>query len=337
MINYSGRRMWINEALSVALLGIALVATTSQAQPGRTDAYPSRAVRLIVPNAVGGPTDISTRIVAQKLTQLHGHQFVVENRPGAAGIIGTETAARATPDGYTLICVAIPHVVNPVLYKKIPYDTLGDFEPIAQFVSYANVLAVHPSLPAHSVKELIAIAKAAPGKLTYGASGFGTSLHLSAELFKFMAGVNIVHVPYKGTAAAMTDVRAGEITMIFDAMVAVMPHVKQGRVRALAVTSATRWPLLPELPTIAEAGLQNYEVSSFVGMLAPVKTAPSIIGRLNSSVVEILQSSEIKEQFAVLGAIPVTTTPDQFGAYLSAEMQKWSKLARSAGLKADFQ
>lgn len=314
-----------------------LIPAAAPAQPLRPDSYPSHVVRLIVPNAVGGPTDITARIVAQKLTQFFGQQFVVENRPGAAGIIGTEAAARAIADGYTLLCIALPHVVNPALYKKIPYDTVADFTPVAQLISYSNILVVHPSVPARSVKELIALAKAAPEKLTFGASGFGTSLYLSAELFKSMAGVKIVHVPYKGTAAAMTDLRAGEITMIFDTTISVMPHVKQGRVRALGVTSEHRSPLVPELPTIAEAGVPGYEVSSFVGMLAPANTAPSIIEKLNSAVVKVLQFADVKNQLAALGAIPIVTTPDQFGTYLTSQLQKWNKVVRDAGVKVDFQ
>ena len=330
------RECMCRAAQLLAVSVIAAIPAISHTQPVMRD-YPSHTVRLIVPNAVGGPTDISTRVVAQKLTQFHGQQFIVENRPGAAGIIGTELVARAPPDGYTLLCVALPHVVNQELYKKLPYDTLKDFQPVAQFISYTNVLVVHPSLPAKSVKELIALAKAAPSRLTYGASGFGTSLHLSAELFKTMAGVSIVYVPYKGTAAAMTDLRAGEISMMFDAMVAVMPHVKFGRVRALGVTSANRWALLPELPTIAEAGLPGYEVNSFVGMLAPARTASSIIEKLNSSIFKALQLSDLRDQLAALGAILVAVTPVQFGTYLQSEMQKWSRVLHAAGVKADFQ
>ena len=314
---------------------VALISVNSHSQPVGPD-YPARPVRLIVPNAVGGPTDISARIVAQKLTQLHGQQFIVENRPGAAGIIGTEAVVRAVPDGYTLLCIALPHVVNPALYKKIPYDTIGDFSPIAQFISYSNILVVHPSVPVRSVKELIVLAKAAPDKLSYGASGFGTSLHLSAELFKSMAGVKIIYVPYKGTAAAMTDLRAGEISMIFDTAISVMPHVKQGRVRALGVTSATRSPLVPDLPTISEAGLPGYEVNSFVGMLAPASTPKSIIEKLNATIAKVLQLADVKDQLAALGATPAITTPDQFGVYLKSQLQKWVKLVHDAEIKVDF-
>lgn len=321
---------------TLAVFGYALISAVAYSQSNAAD-YPNRVVRLIVPNSVGGPTDISSRIVAQKLGHLYSQQFIVENRPGAAGIIGSEIVARAVADGYTLLCVALPHVVNPELYKKLPYESLKDFDPVAQFISYTNVLVVHPSLPVKSVRDLIALARSVPGKLTYGASGFGTSLHLSAELFKTMARINFIYVPYKGTAAAMTDLRAGEISMIFDAMVAVMPHVKAERVRALGVTSAQRWPLLPELPTIAESGLPGFEVNSFVGLLAPAKTPPSIIEGLNVSVSKALQSGDVQAQLTALGALPVAVTSGQFGAYLGAEMQKWSKVLRVAGVKADFQ
>lgn len=295
--------------------------------------YPSRVVRLIIPHAPGGPTDITARIMAQRLSESLGQQFVVDNRPGAAGIIGTELAAKASPDGYTLVSISIPHTVNPALYKNIPYNTLNDFSPVAQFTTYPNILVVHPSVPAKSVKELITLAKAAPGQLNYGSGGIGTSPHLSAELFRFLAGVNIVHVPYKGGAASIIGVQTGEITILFSPTPSVMPHIKAGKIRALAVTSAKRWPLTPEFPTVAESGLPGYEVSSFVGMLAPARTPTSIVGKVNSAVVRVLQLPQTKEQIAAVGAVPIATTPEQFGAFLKAEVVKWNKVIRESGMK----
>lgn len=318
-------------SMAAALVLIVLGGSLNRAH-GAED-YPSRVVRLIIPHAPGGPTDITARIMAQRLSESLGQQFIVDNRPGAAGIIGTELAAKASPDGYTLVSISIPHTVNPALYKNIPYDTLNDFSPVAQFTSYPNILVVHPSVPAKSVKELIALAKAAPGQLNYGSGGIGTSPHLSAELFRFLAGVNIVHVPYKGGAASIIGVRTGEITILFSPTPSVMPHIKAGKIRALAVTSAKRWPLTPEFPTVAESGLPGYEVSSFVGMLAPARTPTSIVGKVNSAVVRVLQLPQTKEQIAAVGAVPIATTPEQFGAFLKAEVVKWNEVIRESGMK----
>lgn len=327
------KQRYFSAVASMATAVILIVLGGSLNRAHGAEDYPSRMVRLIIPHAPGGPTDITARIVAQRLSESLGQQFIVDNRPGAAGIIGTELAAKASPDGYTLVSISIPHTVNPALYKNIPYDTLNDFSPVAQFTSYPNILVVHPSVPAKSVKELITLAKAAPGQLNYGSGGIGTSPHLSAELFKFLAGVNIVHIPYKGGAASIIGVQTGEITILFSPTPAVMPHIKAGKIRALAVTSAKRWPLTPEFPTVAESGLPGYEVSSFVGMLAPARTPTSIVGKVNSAVVRVLQLPQTKEQIVAVGAVPVSTTPEQFGAFLKAEVVKWNKVIRESGMK----
>ena len=326
--------------MSSACVGIAICLSAGsaigQARVGTAaESYPTKPIRMIIPYPAGGPTDITARIVAQKLTDALGRQVIVDNRGGGSVIIGTEMVARAAPDGYTILCAAVPHVVNPSLYKKLPYDTVNDFLPLTEVLTYTNILVVHPSVPATSVPELIALAKARPKFLTYGSAGPGTSLHLSAELLKSMAGVDIVQVPYKGTAGAITDLEAGQISMVFDTTLSVLPHVRSGRLRALAVTSAQRSPFTPDLPTVAESGLPGYEVTSWVGMLAPARTPEDVIGRLNNEIVKLLKLPEVRARIAELAAVPVGSSADQLGSLIKAEIAKWGKVIREGCIKTE--
>ena len=306
-----------------------------QSPAGKSAAYPNKPLRFVVGYPAGGATDIIARLVAQKLTGSLGQQVLVDNRPGAGGIIGSDIVAKATPDGYTIVLVTTSHGVNPSLYRKLPYDTAKDFAPITQVASLQLVLVVNPSLPVRSVKELIALAKAKPGQLNYGSSGSGQSLHLAAELFKTLAGVDIVHVPYKGAAPARTDLLAGQVQMMFESMIGVLPVVKSGRLRALAVSGARRSPATPDIPTMAEAGVPGYEASGWVGILAPAGTPKAIVTRLNREVVNVLNRADVRELFANRGAEPVGSTPEQFGDFTKAQFAKWAKVVKASGARID--
>ncbi len=297
--------------------------------------YPSKPIRLVVGFAAGGPSDVSARTIAQKLTEKWGQPVIVDTRPGASGNIATEIVAKAPADGYTLLLPAFAHAVNPFLYSKLPFDAAKDFAPILLFASIANLLVVHPSVPASSVTELIAFAKAHPGQLTVGSAGNGTSSHLSAELLNMMGGIKTTHVPYKGLTPAHTDLLAGRLTMLFDGIVNGMPAVRAGRLRALGVTTATRWRGAPNIPTMAEAGLAGFEVNSWFGLLAPAGTPRDIIGRLNSEVARALREPDARERLYTIGAEPMDNTPEEFAAYIAAEMAKWSKVVKTAGIRAD--
>ncbi len=297
--------------------------------------YPSKPIRLVVGFAAGGPSDVSARTIAQKLTEKWGQPVIVDTRPGASGNIATEIVAKAPADGYTLLLPAFAHAVNPFLYSKLPFDAAKDFAPILLFASIANLLVVHPSIPASSVTELLAFAKAHPGQLTVGSAGNGTSSHLSAELLNMMGGIKTTHVPYKGLTPAHTDLLAGRLTMLFDGIVNGMPAVRAGRLRALGVTTATRWRGAPNIPTMAEAGLAGFEVNSWFGLLAPAGTPRDIIGRLNSEVARALREPDARERLYTIGAEPMDNTPEEFAAYIAAEMAKWSKVVKTAGIRAD--
>jgi len=297
--------------------------------------YPVKPVRIVVGFAAGGPTDIAARLAAQKLTEKLGQQFIVDVRPGAGGAIATEIVAKAPADGYTLLVPAFAHAVNPALHKKLPFDTGKDFAPIALFASAANILAVHPSVPAKSVGELIAIAKAKPGQLTYGSAGNGTASHLAGELFDMMAGVKLTHVPYKGSAPASTDLLGGQISAAFPGVAIALPHTRAGRLRSLAITSLKRSRAMPEVPTMSEAGLRGFEVISWYGLLAPAGTPQNIVQRLNAAVDRSVHEPDALERLASFGAEPVNMTPDAFGTFIRNELEKWAKVVKVAGLKVD--
>jgi len=320
---------------AAVLVGIAAVAVAAPTG-AQTAAYPTKPVRLVVPFPPGGATDTIARAVAQKLGETWGQSFVVDNRPGAGGNIGTELVARAAPDGYTLEMGTVgTHAINASLYSKLPFDHVKDFAPIILVAGVPNVLEVTPSLPVNSVQELIAYAKANPGKLNFASSGNGTSIHLSGELFKVMTGVQMTHVPYKGSAPALQDLIAGQVQLMFDNLPPSLPQIKAGKLRALAVTSATRAPALPDVPTVAESGLPGFEASSWFGLLAPAGTPPALIAKINAEVLAWLASPEGKEKLASIGANPAGGSPEDFARHIQAETAKWAKVVKESGAKVD--
>ena len=298
--------------------------------------YPVKPVRFVVPFVAGGPTDIQGRMLGEKLSQRLGQQFVIDNRVGASGIIGSELVARAAPDGYTLLMGTTgTHATNPVVFAKLPYDALKDYAPVSLVAESPFVLLVHPSVPVKNVRELIALAKRQPGALTYGSSGVGSSSHLGFELFNLLAGIRTLHVPYKGLPPATADTIAGNLTMTWDSVTASGPFIKAGRVRALGIGSAKRSALLPELPTIAEAGLPGYELGSWYGLLAPANTPPEIVRTLHRDTIKGLAGNDLKDQFAALGAEPIGSTPEAFTTNLQRDLAKWAKVAKAANVRAE--
>jgi tripartite-type tricarboxylate transporter receptor subunit TctC len=314
-----------------ALIFTALL--VAQAVLAGEPAYPSRPVRLVVGFAPGGSTDVTARIVAERLTTVFGQQVLVDNRTGAGGNIGAEIVAKAPPDGYTMVMGSSSNFgVNPTLYKHLPYDAIRDFTPVS-LVSFApNALLVHPSVPAQTVKELVAYAKANPGKLSFASSGQGGSNHMAGELFKMVAAVDIVHVPYKGTGPALADTIAGNVQMQFGSVIAALPLVKAGKLRALAVTVPKRVPALPQVPTMAEAGYPAVETTVWNGVLVPAKTPVAIVTRLNSEIVAVLKDPELRARFAAQGAEAVGSTSAEFAAHIRREIDKWGKVVRANGL-----
>jgi tripartite-type tricarboxylate transporter receptor subunit TctC len=310
---------------------LALVAAWASAQT-----YPAKPIRIVVPFPPGGATDILARDVAQKLSEAWGQQVIVDNRPGAGGNIGSELVAHSAPDGYTLEMGTVgTHAINASLYAKMPYDHVKDFAPVILVAGVPNVLVVNPAVPANSVAELIAYAKANPGKLNFASSGNGTSIHLSGELFKVMAGVQMTHIPYKGSAPAMQDLLGGQVQLMFDNLPPSLPQIKAGKVRALAVTSLTRAPALPDVPTVAEAGLPGFEASSWFGILAPAGTPPAIVARLNAEIAKWLATPEAKEKLSKQGANAAGGTPEDFAKHIAAETAKWAKVVKDSGAKID--
>jgi len=306
-------------------------AAAGQAQP-----YPSKPVRVLAPFPAGSGVDIVARMIGAPLSQAVGQTVVVDNRPGANGTIACELAAKSAPDGYTLLLGnASTLAMAPGLYPRIAYDPVKSFAPITLIAHSANVLVVHPSVPASSVPALIALAKGRPGQLNYGSAGSGNSTHLAAELFRLMAGVNIVHVPYKGTPPMLTELLAGQIQLSFTSLVSALPHIRQSRLRALGVTSLARAASLPELPTISESGLKGYEVTVWQGLVAPSGTRSAIVAELNRQVTVILRSPDLRERFATQGLDPAPGTPEQFAAYLATEVVKWTKVIKQAGIVPD--
>ena len=316
----------------MASIAIAAVAALAQAQP----TYPSKPIRLVVPFPAGGTTDILARAVAQRLTETMGQPVIVDNRAGAGGNIGAELVAKAPPDGYTLLMGTVgTHAINASLYAKMPYDHVRDFAPVILVAGVPNVLVVNPTLPVNSVQELIAYGKANPGKLNFASSGNGTSIHLAAELFKTMTGVQMAHVPYKGSAPALVDLIGGQVQLMFDNLPSALPQIKAGKLKALAVTSAQRSAALPDLPTVAESGLPGFEASSWFGLLTPAGTPKDIIAKLNGEVAKWLATPEAKEKMAAQGAIPAGKSPDDFARHIAAETAKWQKVVKDSGAKVD--
>ena len=324
--------------LAASLVSGALIAALgcggAVAQPA--PAFPSKPLRLVIPFAPGGTTDNIGRLVAQRLADPLGQPVVADNRPGAGGMIGYEMVAKAPPDGYTLLMMTIAFPINAGMRKDLPFDPLRSFTPVTQLVSLPLMLVTHPSLPAKSVKELIALARARPGQLTYATSGHGTSPHMAAAMFTWMTRTDMIHVPYKGNAPTLTDLLGGQVSMTFGIAHQFLPHVKSGRLRALAVTTAKRTGFAPELPTIAEAaGLPGYEISAWQGILAPAGTPPDIVGRLNKEIARILRLPEVVERLTSEGAEPVASSPEAFGEYLRAELARWSKVGQAAGIRIE--
>ena len=318
------------------LLTLITAALVAAIVPAAAQEYPAKPVRLVVPFTPGGTTDILGRLVAQKLSEAFGRQVLVDNRPGAGGTIGSDIVAKSPPDGYTLIMGHIGTFgVNPTLYPKLPYDAVKDFQPITLFAMIPNLMSVNPSLPVKSVKELIALARAKPGALNYGSGGNGSAAHLATEYFKLMTKTDIVHIPYKGTAPALTDLLAGNISMIITGVPSQLGHIKSGRLRALGVASARRLPLFPELPTIAEAGVKGYEAIQWYGVLAPANTPRPVVAKLNETLVKALQGADVKERLASEAGEPVGNSPEEFHAYIQKEIARWAPVIRASGAKPE--
>src|SRR5258706_2193544 len=315
---------------ALSMVAIACSAGTASAQN-----YPTGPVRVVVPFPAGGGVDSAGRLLTTKLTESFGKSFVVENRGGANGNIGSEVVAKSAKDGYTLLFTGAGFVTNPSLYARIPYDAVRDFDPISLMALGPNVVVVHPSLPVRSVKDLIALAKAKPGQIGFAGSGSGSTPDLAVELFNALAGVSLVHVPYRGTGPAMIGVLGGETPVMFLPAISAVPQIKSGRLRALAVTSVSRLPAMPELPTVAEAGLRGYESSQWYGLLAPAGTPEDILNSLNTHVVKIVQSADVKQRLSDDGLVPVGNSREQFAAYIKSELVKWAKVIRQSGARID--
>jgi tripartite-type tricarboxylate transporter receptor subunit TctC len=321
----------MHKRVSLALAASCSFLTVAGAALAQT--YPVKPIRYVVPFAPGGGVDTLAREVGAKLNAEWGVPVIVENRPGAGGNIGTEFVAKAAPDGYTVLMTTNSHAYNASLYANAPYDPLKDFAPLTLVATSPFLLVVHPSLPARNVKELIALAKAKPGALTYSSGGAGGGSHLAGELFSTLAGIKMVHVPYKGIAPAIADLLGGHVSLSFSVVPPAIPHVKTGKLRALAVSTSTRSALLPDLPTIAEAGLKGYEAMSWYATLAPAGTPQAIVNRLNSEIIKILQAPDVRSKLAGLGLEVRTTSPEELAAFMSADWKAWDKIIRALGIR----
>jgi tripartite-type tricarboxylate transporter receptor subunit TctC len=317
----------LRAVLALVLLSFA-AATWSQS-------YPSRTVRIVVPFAVGGSADVYARFLGAKLSESLGHAFVVENRPGGGAVVGTDAVAKSTPDGYTVLMMSNTHTVNETLIPKKPYDLMRDLVPLTGVNSQDLLLAIHPSVPASNLKELIALAKSSPGKLNYASSGPGTPYHMAGELFKHMAGVDIVHIPHKGSDQARAAVLGHQVDMMFDAISTIVAQARAGKLKGLATTGKARSAASPEVPTVAEAGVPGYEATIWLGLMAPAETPKPVVEKLNAEVVKVLKSSDVNESWGKQGAVPMPMTPGEFERFLREDIQKWSKLVKDTGMKVD--
>ena len=329
-------RRWT--ALSIStLLGVIFTVSSAAAQsaaPG--GAYPTKPIRLIITYPPGGNTDLVGRALAQKLTEAWSQQVIVDNRGGAGGVLGTVIAKQAAADGYTLLLgTSAGMVLNPLLMSKLPYDPFADFAPVSLVIVNPQVLVVNPALPAANVREFVSLAKAKPGQLNFGSSGVGTPNHLGGELLKAMAGIDIVHVPYKGGAASIADLIAGQVQLVFSSAPSVVPHVRNNRLKALAVGSARRTPALANVPTVAESGVPGYEYTTWYGVFAPAKTSAPIVSKLNAEIVRILSAPEMNQRFQSQGGDPVSSTPAELKTYMSEERARWERVIRTANIKID--
>ena len=317
-------------------LGLMLfLAACLPSHDAQAQSYPTKQIRFVVPFAPGGGNDILGRVVALKLNEAFGVPVVVDNRGGAGGTIGTEIVAKSPPDGYTLLINNVSLAVNVTLYPKLPYDTLKDLEPVSLAGRQPNILVVHPSLPAKSVKELLALARAKPGELSYSSGGIGSSSHLSGELFKLMTDTKIVHIPYKGMGPALVDLVSGQVQLAMATMASALPHVKSGRIRPLAVSTATRVEVVPDVPTMQEAGVKDFDYSTWYGIVVPGGTPQPVVTRLNETLVKVLASDDVKKRFGGQGVVPASTSPQEFKAYLRAEVEKWAKVVKASGMKVN--
>ena len=316
------------------LLPLAIAAAAAAAQSVATR-YPNKFVRFIVPYAPGGSSDVLARTLGQKLGETLGQTFVIDNRPGAGSMIGTDIAAKSTPDGYTIILSDMPHTINPSIYAKVPYDPVNDFSPITVIGVSPMFLFAHPSVQAQSVKDFIALAKAQPGKIAIASGGTGATTHLMAELLQSHAGIKLTHVPYKGAGPALTDVVAGQIPATFTSMATAAPYAKSGRLRVLGVTSAKRLPAFPEVPTFEESGVPGMVVEHWWGVMAPAGVPRPLIEKLRGEIVKALNSADVRERFAVLAVQPKTATPEEFRALLETDVRRWAKVVKDAGIKVE--
>lgn len=321
-------RIWLSVAVAFSLMAFVLAVS-----PAAQAAFPEKPIRMIVPFPAGGNADIVARSIGNELSKNLGVPVVIENRGGAGGVIGSEIVAKAPADGYTIVMVSASHVINPSMQKSLPYDTIKDFAGISLVAEVPTVLVVHPSVPAKSLKELIAYAKANPGKINFATAGNGTVGHLSAELLKSMAQIKMEHVAYKGNGPAMTDVLGGHVQMIFSSMPSALPHVKSGALRALVVTAPKRSAAAPDIPSTAEAGMPGFDVATGFGLFAPSKTPRAIINKLNAEVVKALKLPEVSNRLAGQGAEPVGSTPEEYDAFVKKEIAKWQKVCKEAGIK----
>jgi tripartite-type tricarboxylate transporter receptor subunit TctC len=315
------------------VITMALGHSTAPAATAPTTPYPTKPIRIIVPQSAGGSTDLAARVVTQRLSDALGQPIVVDNRPGAGSLNGTETVAKAAPDGYTLLAVAASFTINPSLHEKLPFDPVRDFSAITRLAALPHIVVVQPSLPVKSVRDLVALAKAKPGELNYASSGVATSTHLATELFKYMTGTDMVQVPFKGGAPGVVGLLSGQVQLYFATISTALPHVKAGKIRALAVTTAKRSIVAPEYPTIAEAGVPGYEHASWVGLLAPARTASAVVSKLNGESVKVVNMQDVKTLLLRDGLEPVGDSPEEFSRVIKSEIAKWMKVVKAAGIK----
>ena len=320
--------------MELARLLLSLLAATA-VTTAYGQCYPNRPVRIIVPFAAGGPADLYARVIGERLQGALGQSFVVENKPGGGAIVGTDAVAKSAPDGYTLLMMSNTHTVNESLIKEKPFQLMRDFVPVAP-VNYSDlVMVVHPSVPANNLREFIALAKAKPGSLNYASSGPGTPYHMAGELFKVMAGVDIIHVPYKGSSGARTDILGGQVQMMFDAITTMAPNVRAGKLKALGTSGKVKSTVLPEVPTISEAGVPGYDAVIWLGIMAPANTPKPIVDRLNAEITRAANSAEMREAWGKQGAVAMSMSPDEFGRFMREDIEKWARIVKISGAKAD--